>query len=412
MTLLTRRALTTAALAGTFLPGLARAQGKKPVVIGHRGCSGERPEHTALAYERAIEQGCDYIEPDLVPTRDGHLVARHENEIGGTTDIAARPEFAARKATKTIDGESITGWFTEDFTLAELKTLRARERLPQLRPASAAFDGQAQILTFDEVVAIARAATRRTGRTIGVYPEMKHPGYFASIGLPVEGRMLDALKRNDLNSADAPVFVQCFEVGPLKTLRSKTRARLVLLADAEGGPADLPGVKYADLLTAEGLTRHEPRRGCFVNEVTERDLDEIFPVIALLEGRCAYEAAARVSDADLRALDGLHQRLRDCAQAGQIAAYYEANHVIHEAIIELADNRWLAQVIADLRKILRLSRQQSLRDEHADEAGRAGDEDFHVGSGATIRGLRAEDGCRLILPCFACRPPPRTPPPR
>ena len=253
MTLLTRRALTTAALAGTFLPGLARAEGKKPIVIAHRGCSGERPEHTSLAYERAIEQGCDFIEPDLVPTKDGHLVARHENEIGGTTDIAARPEFAARKATKTIDGESITGWFTEDFTLAELKTLRARERLPQLRPASAAFDGQAQIPTFDEVVAIARAATKRTGRTIGVYPEMKHPAYFSSIGLPMESRMLDALKRNDLNSATAPVFVQCFEVTPLKTLRPQTRARLVLLADAEGGPPDLPGVKYADLITAEGL---------------------------------------------------------------------------------------------------------------------------------------------------------------
>ncbi|OYX69830.1 MAG: glycerophosphodiester phosphodiesterase [Caulobacter sp. 32-67-35] len=253
MTLLTRRALTTAALAGTFLPGLARAQGKTPLVIAHRGASGYRPEHTALAYELAIAQGCDFIEPDLVPTRDGHLVARHENEIGGTTDVAARPEFAARKATKTIDGQSVEGWFTEDFTLAELKTLRARERLPQLRPASAAFDGQAQILTFDEVVAIARAATTRTGRTIGVYPEMKHPSYFASIGLPVEERMLDALKRNDLNSATAPVFVQCFEVTPLKTLRHKTRARLVLLADAEGGPPDLPNVKYADLITAEGL---------------------------------------------------------------------------------------------------------------------------------------------------------------
>ncbi|ALL14598.1 glycerophosphodiester phosphodiesterase [Caulobacter henricii] len=253
MTLLTRRAMTTAALAGTFLPGLARAQGKRPLVIAHRGASGLRPEHTALAYELGIEQGCDFIEPDLVPTRDGHLVARHENEIGGTTEIASRPEFAARKATKTIDGESVTGWFTEDFTLAELKTLRARERLPQLRPTSAAFDGQAQILTFDEVVAIARAGTKRTGRVIGVYPEMKHPSYFASIGLPVEGRMLDALKRNDLNSATAPVFVQCFEVTPLKTLRARTRARLVLLADAEGGPPDLPGVKYADLLTAEGL---------------------------------------------------------------------------------------------------------------------------------------------------------------
>ena len=175
MTLLTRRAMTTAALAGTFLPGLARAQGKTPIVIGHRGCSGERPEHTALAYERAIEQGCDFIEPDLVPTKDGHLVVRHENEIGGTTDVASHPEFAARKTTKTIDGQSLTGWFTEDFTLAEIKTLRARERLPQLRPTSAAFDGQAQVLTFDEVVAIAKAATKRTGRVIGVYPERLTP---------------------------------------------------------------------------------------------------------------------------------------------------------------------------------------------------------------------------------------------
>ncbi len=253
MTLLTRRAMTTAALAGTLLPGLAFAQTKKPLVIGHRGCSGERPEHTALAYERAIEQGADFIEPDLVPTKDGHLVSRHENEIGGTTDVAARPEFAARKATKTIDGQSITGWFTEDFTLAELKTLKARERLPQLRPESAKFDGQAGILTFDEVVAIAKAGSKRTGRTIGVYPELKHPTYFASIGLPTEDRLVALLKKNDLNSATAPVFVQCFEVGPLKRLRAKTPAKLVFLVDGEGGPADLPNVKYADLITAQGL---------------------------------------------------------------------------------------------------------------------------------------------------------------
>lgn len=253
MTLLTRRALTTAALAGTFLPGFARAQSRKPLVIGHRGCSGERPEHTALSYERAIEQGADFIEPDLVPTQDGHLVARHENEIGGTTDVGRRPEFAARKTTKTIDGQPVTGWFVEDFTLAEIKTLRARERLPQLRPASAAFDGQAQILTFDEVVAIAKAGSKRTGRTIGVYPELKHPTYFASIGLPTPDRLVAKLKANDLNSATAPVFVQCFEVGALKALRAKTPARLVFLVDSEGGPADLPGVKYADLITAAGL---------------------------------------------------------------------------------------------------------------------------------------------------------------
>jgi glycerophosphoryl diester phosphodiesterase len=253
MTLLTRRAMTTAALAGTLLPGFARAQARKPIVIGHRGCSGERPEHTALAYERAIEQGADFIEPDLVPTKDGHLVARHENEIGGTTDVAGRAEFADRKATKTIDGQPITGWFTEDFTLVEIKTLRARERLPQLRPASAAFDGQAQVLTFEEVVAIARAGTQRAGRTIGVYPELKHPTYFASIGLPTEDRLVAKLKALDLNAATAPVFVQCFEVGPLKRLKAKTAARLVLLVDGEGGPADLPGVKYADLITAQGL---------------------------------------------------------------------------------------------------------------------------------------------------------------
>lgn len=253
MTLLTRRAMTTAALAGTLLPGFARAQTKKPVVIGHRGCSGERPEHTALSYERAIEQGADFIEPDLVPTKDGHLVARHENEIGGSTDVAKRPEFAARKATKIIDGQSVTGWFTEDFTLAEIKTLRARERLPQLRPASAAFDGQAQILTYEEVVAIARAGSKRTGRTIGTYPELKHPTYFASIGLPTEDRLVAKLKALDLNSAAAPVFVQCFEVSPLKKLKAKTAARLVFLVAGEGGPADLPNVKYADLVTAAGL---------------------------------------------------------------------------------------------------------------------------------------------------------------
>lgn len=253
MTLLTRRAMTTAALAGTLLPGFAFGQARRPLVIGHRGCSGERPEHTALSYERAIEQGADFIEPDLVPTKDGHLVARHENEIGGTTDVGKRPEFAARKTTKTIDGQSVTGWFVEDFTLAEIKTLRARERLPQLRPTSASFDGQAQILTFDEVVAIAKAGTKRTGRTIGVYPELKHPTYFASIGLPTDDRLVAKLKANDLNSATAPVFVQCFEVGTLKKLRAKTPARLVFLVDGEGGPADLPNVKYADLITASGL---------------------------------------------------------------------------------------------------------------------------------------------------------------
>lgn len=244
---LTRRSLAAASLAMAASPAFARPHRPQPIVIGHRGASGERPEHTPMAYRLAIAQGADFIEPDLCITKDGHLIARHENEIGGTTDIGARPEFAARKTTKVIDGQSITGWFTEDFTLAEIKTLRARERLPQLRPANVAYDGQEAIPTFAEVVAIAKAAG------VGVYPEMKHPRHFASVGLPFEQRMADALKAEGLNAKRAKVFVQCFEVGPLKTIRALTKAPLVQLIDSEGSPADLPDLKYVDMVTADGL---------------------------------------------------------------------------------------------------------------------------------------------------------------
>lgn len=243
---LTRRAFAAASVALAATPALARSK-PRPLVIAHRGASGERPEHTRAAYRLAVEQGADFIEPDLVITKDGHLVARHENEIGGTTDVGARTEFAARKATKVIDGQSVEGWFTEDFTLAELKTLRCRERLPQLRPGNTAHDGHDLIPTFDEVCAIAR------DMGVGVYPEMKHPRYFASIGLPFEQRMADALKANNLDSAEAKVFVQCFEVAPLKTLRPLTKAKLVQLIDSEGSPADAPGFTYADMTSAAGL---------------------------------------------------------------------------------------------------------------------------------------------------------------
>ena len=287
MTLLTRRALTTAALAGTLLPGLSFAgAARKPIVIAHRGASGLRPEHTALAYELAIDQGCDFIEPDLVPTKDGHLIARHENEIGGTTNVASHPEFADRKTTKTIDGQQITGWFTEDFTLAEIKTLRARERLPQLRAGNTQYDGQAPLLTFDEVVAIARAGSQRTGRTIGVYPEMKHPGYFASIGLPVEDRLVALLKKNDLDSATAPVFVQCFEVTPLKTIRAKTKARLVLLTAGQGGPPDLPNVTYSQLVSPSGLKAvalYADGLGPEKTQIVPQDADKLLPATALVK---------------------------------------------------------------------------------------------------------------------------------
>ncbi|ACG79611.1 glycerophosphoryl diester phosphodiesterase, periplasmic [Phenylobacterium zucineum HLK1] len=252
---LTRRTLAISGLVAVAAPAFAKpalakpalAKSGRPLVIAHRGASGERPEHTLTAYKLAIEQGCDFIEPDLVPTRDGHLVARHENEIGGTTDVAQRPEFAARKATKVIDGETVEGWFTEDFTLAELKTLRARERLPQLRPGSAKFDGQEAIPTFQEVLELAKA------RGVGVYPEMKHPGYFSRLGLALEGRVAEVLKANGLDSRTAPVFVQCFEAGPLKTFGTLSKARRVFLVSLDGGPADRPGTTYAQMLTPAGL---------------------------------------------------------------------------------------------------------------------------------------------------------------
>ncbi|HKR87257.1 MAG TPA: glycerophosphodiester phosphodiesterase [Phenylobacterium sp.] len=257
--MLTRRAFAAAA-AAAILPARAAGAaakpspfGRTPLVIAHRGASGERPEHTLMGYRLAIAEGCDVIEPDLVPTKDGHLVVRHEPEIGGTTDVAHRPEFAARKARKVIDGESVEGWFTEDFTLAELKTIRCRERLPQLRPGNTRYDGLEAIPTFQEVVDLAKAEGRRAGRTIGTYPEMKHPTYFAAIGLPLERRLHAALKANGLDQADAPVFVQCFEVGALKTFRGLCAAPLIQLMDAEGGPADLPGLTYAEMSTPAGL---------------------------------------------------------------------------------------------------------------------------------------------------------------
>jgi len=251
---LSRRQFAAAAATATLIPGVAMAEYRRPpVVIAHRGASGERPEETRLAYELAIDEGADFIEPDLVPTSDGILVARHENEISATTDVASRPEFASRKATKTIDGKPVTGWFTEDFTLAELKTLMCRERLPDLRPASAKFDGQSPILTFQEVIDIARAGCVKSGRVIGVYPEMKHPTYFASIGLPLEERLADAIRTNGYDSPAAAIYVQCFEVGALKTFGRLSRARRIMLLDREGGPFDQPDVKYADMTTPEGL---------------------------------------------------------------------------------------------------------------------------------------------------------------
>ena len=255
---------------------MASPKPETPILIAHRGASADRPEHTLMAYKLAIEQGADFIEPDLVATRDGHLIARHENEISGTTDVGNRPEFAARRTKKTIDGVVMEGWFTEDFTLAELKTLRARERLPQLRSANVAFDGTETVPTFEEILALVKSEEARTGRRIGLYPETKHPTYFREIGLPLEEPLLAALGRAGYRAKSDPVFIQSFEAGNLEALRPRTELRLIQLMAAEGGPADRPGTSYATMLSPTGLkalARHVDGIGVEKALVIPRDGD-------------------------------------------------------------------------------------------------------------------------------------------
>ncbi len=232
-----------------FASASAATAPPRPLIIAHRGASGHRPEHTLEAYRLAVEMGADFIEPDLVSTKDGVLIARHENEISGTTDVADR--FPERKRTRTIDGQSLTGWFSEDFTLAEVKTLRARERLTF---RSHAYDGQFQIPTFDEVIALAQQLGGARGRPVGIYPETKHPTYFRGIHLPLEEPLLASLTRHGWNRRDAPVFIQSFEQGNLRELRRKTEVRLVQLVS---GAAMVEGsglksiTEYADAIGPE-----------------------------------------------------------------------------------------------------------------------------------------------------------------
>ncbi|MFO1015410.1 MAG: glycerophosphodiester phosphodiesterase family protein [Caulobacteraceae bacterium] len=297
---LTRRQIAVLAAAAGLAPSLAAAQSRQPIVIGHRGASGERPEHTRAAYDLAIDQGADFIEPDLVVTKDGALVARHENNLTDTTDVSARPQFAGRRVTKVIDGESVNGWFTEDFTLAELKTLVCRERLPTLRPKSAAWRTPEPILTFQEVIDIARAGSVRTARVIGIYPEMKHPAYFAGLDMPIEPKVASALRTNGYDYAAAAVFVQSFEAESLKTFRRLSRARTVQLMSLDPfyrdmlTPAGLRGVKaYADAvgldqglvldLNAEpfpadtGIVRAAHDAGLLVHSWTARQENQFLP---------------------------------------------------------------------------------------------------------------------------------------
>jgi glycerophosphoryl diester phosphodiesterase len=223
-----------------------------PIVIGHRGSPAYRPEHTIASYTLAIEMGADYIEPDLVFTKDGQLVARHEPDIGATTNVADHPEFASRQTTRTIDGTVFANtWFTFDFTLAELKTLRAKERLPLVRPQNTALDGLFEVPTFQEVIDLAKA------NGVGIYPETKHPTFFQSLGFSYDAPLLGTLRRNGLDRPGAKVFIQSFEVGNLQRLRRETRLPLIQLIDSAGAPADFVASgdprTYDDLVTPQGL---------------------------------------------------------------------------------------------------------------------------------------------------------------
>ncbi len=240
----------------------------KVIVIGHRGASGYLPEHTLAAYRLALEQGADALEPDLVMSADGVLVARHENELGGTTDVARHERFADRRTTKVIDGETVTGWFTEDFTLRELKTLRARERIPDLRPDNCRFDGRFEIATLEEILALREevARERRAGALgrglappapIELYPEIKHASYFAALGLSVAEPLIETLERHGCREPQAGVFLQSFEPAVLRTLSHLTRLPRVQLIEAEGAPADFAASgdvrTFSDLLKPAGL---------------------------------------------------------------------------------------------------------------------------------------------------------------
>lgn len=246
-----------AALSATAQPSgqtqPASAARPRPIVIGHRGAAGHLPEHTLAGYALAIDAGADYIEPDLVITKDGVLIARHENELSDTTDVAQR--FPGRRAEKTIDGRALQGWFSEDFTLEEIKTLRARERLPFRNHGN---DGRFEIPTLEEIIALARRKGAERGRAVGLYPETKHPTYFRALGLPLEEPLLAVLERHGLSGADAPVFIQSFEVGNLKALSRATRLPLIqLIGPAHERPWDLASAgdrrTYADLITPAGL---------------------------------------------------------------------------------------------------------------------------------------------------------------
>lgn len=243
-----------------------------PLVIGHRGASGYLPEHTLESYTRAVELGADFIEPDLVATKDGVLIARHEPQIGATTDVADRPEFAARRRAGVVDGVTIEDWFASDFTLAEIKTLFAKQQFPERDQTQ---NGKYRIPTFAEVVALAQERSRALGRTIGVYPETKHPTYHADLGLPLEDRLLAVLDDAGWNRADAPVYIQSFETANLKALRPKTKVRLVQLVDGDGVDLKTGAITFAPPFDRPYDWTRAGRAGTFGDLLTPAGLDEV-----------------------------------------------------------------------------------------------------------------------------------------
>lgn len=274
------------------------AEHRPPIVIGHRGASGHRPEHTLASYELAIRLGADYVEPDLVATADGVLVARHDPEIGATTDIAAHPEFADRRATKEVDGVRHPGWFVEDLTLAELSTLRAVERMPDVRPGNTAYDGQDAVPTFAQILELAARLGEELARPVGVYAELKHPARFAALGLPLDVPLVADLTAAGWNTLDAPVVVESFETEPLRALRDRLRVPIsVLLEDVDG--LDLAavatfaqGIGPAKELTDAALIARAHAAGLFVHCWTFRDEPRFRPagVSASQEYRAFFAA--------------------------------------------------------------------------------------------------------------------------
>ncbi|MEV8218632.1 glycerophosphodiester phosphodiesterase family protein [Microbacterium sp. NPDC077391] len=233
---------------------------RRPLVIGHRGAPGYRPEHSRSSYELALAMGVDAVEPDVVATKDGVLVLRHENEISGTTDVADHPEFADRRTTKRVDGVSLTGWFTEDFTWAELSTLRSRERLPEIRRSSATFDDGQPILRLPDLLDLVRAGSHEHGREIGIVLEIKHATYFDSIGLDLAPLIERDLRAGGWADGDLPLIIESFESTILHRLqKTGIAASFIYLIESRGKPFDLVSAlgrqapAYAVAVTPEGL---------------------------------------------------------------------------------------------------------------------------------------------------------------